>query len=224
MKDKAERVQSVAIFDLDGTLAERDTFVPFLTGILIQAPSRWPRTVPLVYGLLLYFLALRNNTWLKSLFLRHILGGISAAKIKLWGEVFADRLIASGLRAKGLSRLKKHLEAGHDVVLATASPDIYVEPLALKLGIKKTVCTRMERDINGQFTGQIEGENCKGIEKLSRVISLLDEDNEKRTVYAYSDNHADLPLLQWSNRPVLICPTAQLACWAKELGALVERW
>lgn len=224
MRQEATRVQSVAVFDLDGTLTVRDTFVPFLVGILIRTPSRWLRTVPLAFGVLLYFLALRDNTWLKSHFLRHILGGISTDRIELWGAAFADRLIASGLRAEGLRRLKNHLEAGHDVVLATASPDIYVEPLVFKLGIEKFVCTRTERDGVGRFTGRLDGKNCKGIEKLSRVIALLDDDNENRTAYAYSDDHADLPLLRWSNCPVLICPTPQLARRARELGALVERW
>ena len=87
----------VAVFDLDGTITYKDTYVDFLIYCLRKRPQRIFRGGALLAYLCAYKCRLRSNHWLKARYLGAIAGGL--------GGVQLDKLCAefSELTLKNLS-------------------------------------------------------------------------------------------------------------------------
>lgn len=224
----------IAVFDLDGTLTRRDTFLPFLCGYLGRYPARAWRLLFLPLALVWIVSVLSRatghgpratqqtrRTAIKQAVLRAFVGGAPHTGIAAWGESYAARVADKGLRPGCLAALRDHLAAGDRVLLATASFDVYVAPLARRLGIEEVICSRLAWDGAGRVAG-IDGGNCRDREKLRRVRTRLGADGAG--VIAYSDSHADMPLLEWAERAVAVSPTPPLARAAAESGFDVRHW
>lgn len=81
-------------------------------------------------------------------------------------------------------------------IIISASPEFLLAPIAKELGVRTLIATRMDK-----HTGKIEGENCRGIEKLRR----LKAHNEAIAINEfYSDSLSDMPLLELAQKPYLV--------------------
>lgn len=212
----------VVVFDLDETLTHYDTFLPFLRGYL----RRHPRRALGLLGLPLRLLAFwrwGRRTWVKCNVLLAFVGGEPRARLQTWAKEFVDHLLQTAMRPASLQRLRAHQAAGDRVILATASFDIYVQPLAQRLGIDEVLASCVAWDARDRLAG-IQGENCRDREKLARLKDLLGADFPAARVIAYSDSHADLPLLAWAGQGVAVSPTPRLAQRAEALGLRIEQW
>lgn len=213
-----------AVFDLDGTMTRGDTYLPYLIGFLMKNPWRLPRTLWLPSALALYYTGVRNNTWLKTAFLKSVLADLCRADIDNWTGVYVKRLLRDAMRPRALERLDQHRGRGDRLVLATASLDIYVEQLADHLGFDDVVCTRIAWSPEGRLTGDLDGGNCYGETKLSRVRDLLSKAASGSPMTFYSDHHSDLPLLRFATRAVVINPSRRLRDAADGLGFEIQDW
>lgn len=216
-------MQRIVIFDLDVTLTRYDTFLPFVTGYLRYARRR--RGLEL-WKLPLYLLAFwrwGDRTWVKTCVLRAFMGGERRWRIEDWADRYADYLMENAMRESGLAELRRHQDNGARVILASASFDVYVERLAERLGIDEVLATRVHWNERGRLTG-MQGENCRDHEKLRRVRGLLTGVEYGHGVTAYSDSHADLPLLSWAENGVAVCPSKRLFHQIAGLGLDVAHW
>ena len=94
---------------------------------------------------------------------------------------------------------------GHAVLLASASLDPYLLPLAASLGVDGVVCTRLERAGDGKLTGRLDGANCRGAEKARRVREWLQEhDLTGAELWAYGDSKGDDELLALADHPLRV--------------------
>ena len=91
------------------------------------------------------------------------------------------------------------------------------------LGFDDLVCTRAHWTASRRLSGGIEGSNCYGQNKLERVRPLC-EPREDWWIVSYSDHLSDLPLLEWSDRPVAVSPSSGLRRAAGERGWAIEDW
>ena len=194
----------IVLFDLDGTLTRRDTYLPFLGLCLKQFRIRRLSLAALSFHILLYKFGIIDNHQLKEIFLERTLSGITLEDLKPVAERFVLDLIDSGLRKPVIQRLNAHLNEGDKVILVTASFDFYVIKLARKIGINHVVCTRAEVN-DGILTGRILGKNCHGEEKVRRLENLLSESDWDFSVL-YTDHYSDHPLLKKVNKGILVEP------------------
>ena len=215
---------AVTVFDLDHTLSRRDTFLAYLLGVLVRHPARWPRSVPLPAAVLWHKSGRRDNHWLKRTFLKAILGGLERSALETWTGQFVPALLERGLWRRGLEAIEDHRRAGDRLVLASASPDLYVEPLARALGFELVVCTRLAVDPAGRLTGELTGENCYGRAKLRRLEAALGPLAPGTRLTAYTDHHSDLDLLRRATHPVAVNPTLALQRQARAIGIPIEDW
>ena len=214
----------VAVFDLDGTITRRDTFLPFLLGHLQRTPARWPAVPRLVGAAALFSTGRIDNNLLKAAFLRALLAGAAADDLRPWAAAFLDALIETGLRREALPALAAHRAAGWTLLLATASPDLYVMPLAARLGFDAVVCTRLAQDHAGRFTGGMAGGNCYGAEKAARVAAWRRATPVRGPLWVYTDHHADLPLLDMADRRIGVSPSRRLRQAAAGHGISLVAW
>ncbi|GAB3671218.1 HAD family hydrolase [Salinisphaera aquimarina] len=214
--------QRIVVFDLDVTLTRYDTFLPFVIGYLRYQRKR--RSLSLWrLATLLKFWHWGDRTWVKTQVLRAFLGGQPRARIEAWADRFIEELMADAMREQGLAQLRRHQQEGARVILASASFDVYVVRLAKRLGIEEVLATRVAWNARGRLVG-MDGENCRDDEKLRRVKVMPDMPEQGRGVTAYSDSHADLPLLSWAENGVAVCPSKRLFHQVGGLGIEVARW
>lgn len=215
---------SIIVFDLDGTLTKRDTYLPFLLGYLFRHPWRFIRTLHLPFAVLIHLLGLRSNSWLKQVFLKACMGDLSRKSLIPWVKNFTQSLLHSGLRAGAIKKLHQYKKDGATLVLVSASLDIYVEEIGYSLGFKHIICTQVKWDENDCLMGELLTENCYGHEKVRRIIKWLRENQQEHVDIAYTDHHSDLPLLQWANVGVAVNPTEKLRLVSQETQIEMETW
>jgi HAD superfamily hydrolase (TIGR01490 family) len=217
-------VSELVLVDLDGTLTRRDTYLPYLLGWLRLHPERLPGTWPLPSAVVMHALRFRDNTWLKTTFLKAVCAGCPRDALVAYGGAFAADVVARGLRKGARARLQQHRAAGDRLVLVSASLDLYVEALAARLDFDAVLCTPAATDAAGRLTGGLAGPNCYGAGKLARVRAWLAETGWRDPIRCYSDHHSDLPLLGFVDRPVAVNPTPRLVRQAARAGIPVENW
>jgi len=204
----------LAIFDLDGTLTRRDTYVPYLLGLLARYPLNLFRASTLVGPLLLHLLGKKSNGWLKDRFLQVICKNVPRDTINRWSRQYGERVFNQRLRPQLLERLVAHRAHGHRILLATASLDLYAETIAQALKCDAVISTTTLID-----PCRLDSPNCYGPEKLRRVAEWKQQHEPESWTVVYTDHHADLPLLEWADHAVVVSPTPRLLRYARTNAA-----
>lgn len=188
-------MESVAVFDFDGTITRRDSLVAFL---MTAVPSSrfFAKAVTLTPQVIAYRLRVRPGSRLKEDVLKRFFAGMPAECFAQLAQRFAEREVPRLVRPAALDRLRWHICEKHRVVITTASLEAYVRPWAVRNGIESVLGTRLEIDARGLLTGRIDGLNCYGAEKVARLQGLLGDGLSRSTVYAYGDSKGDRELLR----------------------------
>src|SRR5688500_349482 len=130
-----------------------------------------------------YALKVVPNDVAKRRLLRHFFAGATRAELAAWSASFAD-VIEALVRPGARERLQWHRAQGHDVVLVSASLDVWVRPWAERHGLA-LLCT--EGRFDGEvFTGDLCTANCHGAEKEARIRQALALDAYER-IWGYGD-------------------------------------
>lgn len=198
----------VAAFDVDGTLTTRDCVLPYLAlvrgrlGLATDLVRATPRLAsPLVR---------QDRSGLRAVVNQRMLGGRALADLVRVGEGFAERVARERLRDDTCRRLRWHLEQGHEVVLVSASYELYLRRLAELIGARAALGTRVAV-VDGTTTGGLDGPNCRGPEKVVRLHRWLASHHHGREqveLWAYGDSSGDAELLAdadhavWVRRPI----------------------
>ena len=181
--------KKIAIFDFDGTLTKRDTLFSFLIfcfgtkkvfiGLFFLSPF-----------IVSYLLKIYSNDLAKKRLLRYFFKNQSADKIKKLAEKFINNSFEKHLRKNVVKRLKWHQNKGHTTILISASIDLYIFLWGDKYKFDFIECTVLEQK-NGLYTGEIKGNNCYGIEKVSRLKVLFGKNFFDNEIYGYGDGYGD---------------------------------
>ncbi len=192
----------VAVFDLDGTLTRRDTFLPFLISYAWRQ-RRWRPLLSLPFWLALYALRVLSDRAAKQRVLIAFLRGQSRVQVEGHADWFCRLWVSRRLREDVVERLRGHQQAGDRVILLSASPDVYVGAIGRMLGIEEVLCTRVAGD-EQCWDGTLVGDNCKGEGKVRRLSEHLAAAAPPAGSWAYGDSKSDLPLLHWVGNGLLV--------------------
>lgn len=187
----------VAVFDLDGTLTRRDTLAPFLRAAV--GPTRTMlaavRTAPSLVR------AWRNRDardGAKERLLVAAIGGRTERELRDASERFAPTV---ALRDDIVAHLRSHQSAGHETVVLSASPTLYVDAIARRLGIDAVIATDLEV-VDGIVTGRFSGRNCRAAEKLARLLAWLGERDVE--LHAYGNAPDDDAVLARADHAIYV--------------------
>lgn len=128
------------------------------------------------------------------------------------------------MRPQAISTLRHHLEAGHDVVIISATNDFVVSAIAERFGIEQAnvLATPLEVN-NNRYTGKLTDKPNFKDGKLYHLTKWLDGQKDQGITYdktyAYSDSKNDLPLLEWADVAIAVTPDDVL-----HAHALAHRW
>jgi phosphatidylglycerophosphatase C len=193
------RRPGVAAFDFDGTLARRDTLVPFLRQAcgnrrVALATARAARRS-------------RSRDDLKLALLASLFRGWPEARLHDLGRTYSATLPAL-FRPEIAERVRWHQAEGHAVVIVSASLDAYLRPLGDALGVDGVLAVELMANTDGVLTGAVVGgTNTRGPGKVERLRTWLDGRFGSGTeveLWAYGDSAGDEELLALADHPTWV--------------------
>ncbi|MGH6955454.1 MAG: HAD-IB family hydrolase, partial [Caulobacteraceae bacterium] len=107
-------------------------------------------------------------------------------------QTFAAELGRTLLRPDALRAWNRWRDEGARLVIVTASPETVVAPIARGLGADRLIGTRLAFDAQGLVTGDFEGENCRGPEKVRRLREAFGEGVALAAAYGDTDGDAEM--------------------------------
>ena len=219
--------QTLALFDLDHTLLSGDSDVLWCDwlmreGVLDRA-SFEPRNAAMEAGY-------KAGTVSVAEFCGFYVGTLAGRSLAQW-EPLRQRFLAEEIVPRipeaAHQQVRHHQDAGHTVVLTTATNRVITELTARHLDIAHLIATECEVGADSCFTGRVAGTPNMREGKVTRLQAWLGERGTSLQALdsvAYSDSMNDAPLLSAAHRAVAVDPDPRLAALAAERGWTVLRW
>ena len=182
---------NLALFDFDGTISSRDSFLLFMKHA--ESRSFYGACCFLSPLILLYLARLYPNQKLKEKFLRHLFQGRKIGHLRDLANGFCRDQLPGIIRPEASDKIDEHQARGDGVCVVTATPRFILEPWCLHRGLH-IIGTELEIDAEDRVTGSLRGKNCRGQEKVERIRGEYRLDDYEQ-VYAYGDTDGDLPML-----------------------------
>ncbi len=194
MSDNPDSKPTMVAFDFDGTITRVDTFKAFFKWVV--GKRRYYGALCRHFFILVGFaLGMVDGGRAKQALITSFVKGMSLQDFTDLAHKFAETH-RHLLRPAALDALAAHLDAGHAVVVVTASVEQWVAPLLD--GKVPVIATRLETDGNGMLTGRMDGLNCRGAEKVKRLEQWLEGQGaaplaeHRLVVYGDSDGDNEL--------------------------------
>ncbi len=191
MMDDPLESETLVAFDFDGTLTARDSFTAFLAWKAGQ--QGWWIGILMLSPALLSYVFHRDRGRLKGQFIRHFLAGQTLESVENSARDFAQGHAQALLRPDAVAAWRRWRAMGAKIVIVTASPETIVAPFARGLGADLLIGSRLSVDANGKIRGPLDGANCRGAEKVKRLIQALGTDI--KLTAAYGDTSGDKEML-----------------------------
>ena len=186
-----ESCVELALFDLDGTITNRDTFAGFLK--FIKGRPRFYAGVacliPVVAG---FFLGLIPAWRAKELMSMFFFRGMDADELERLGVRYSREKLPGIVRPQALERIEWHKAQGHTIIVVSASIDLWIKEWCRSRGAG-LIATKLEVK-GGRITGRFLTRNCSGKEKVKRIEAEVDLARFDR-IYAYGDSSGDRAML-----------------------------
>lgn len=175
----------IDVYDFDGTIYDGDSTVDFYLYCLRRHP-KIARRLPSVAaaGLRKLFARGYDLTAFKSVFF----GFVQDVDVQAMAGAFWQEEATRGKLGAWFQTTPRDLP----FVIASASPEFELAPIARELGAAALIATRTDAR-----TGVIEGKNNKSNVKIARIRALYGEDVRVRAMYT-DDLIADGPLVAWA--------------------------
>jgi phosphatidylglycerophosphatase C len=212
----------LALFDLDGTLSRRDTFLPFAAGLLWRHPARWPRLALLAWPALGYLLRRIDRGALKGAVIHLLFAGLPRPTVADWARRYAQIVVPGRMFADAVSAFRQHLAEGDHVVLLSASPDLFVPEIGRELGAHEVICTAIRWEAD-RLDGRLAGPNRRDHEK-ARVLAALRAAHPGLPVIAYGNSPPDLIHMQHCEAAVYVNAAPALAASLGARGMRCVSW
>jgi phosphatidylglycerophosphatase C len=193
---------ALIVFDLDGTLVDGDT----TTAWMIRRIGRsWLRTAAAIAVAPFAFLLSSHSAsrrWGASVLLWIASIGQGEFELRNSFRAFAHQINAGdgpvAWRSAGLEILRRHLEQGDTVVVATAAPAWLAEALIGEVGLSVAV---VGSTLTPCLRGWVGRRHCRHQEKCA---ALSEAGYGVQWDAAYSDSFDDLPLMARAARAYLV--------------------
>ncbi len=177
------------VYDFDGTIFRGDSTMHFWLYCLRKQPGL-ARHLPRQIGALIMMAAKRwdltRGKGVFFCFMRNI--DVERMAALFWDDPGTKKRLGEWFQPQ---------DSELPVVIASASPEIMLAPIARAYGVKHLIGTRVDTR-----TGELIGKNCKSAEKIERLYAL-EPDAKVRAMYT-DDVRADGPLLAMAQQKYLV--------------------
>ena len=212
----------LALFDLDNTLLAGDS--DFEWGQFLIGQGVLDREVHLARNVQFYE-DYKAGTLDIHAFLDFQLKPLSThprSQLDAWHALYMEKKVRPMMTDKARQLVQKHRENGDLMVIITATNSFVTRPIASEFGIEHLIATEPEEEIDGQFTGRVDGVPSFKEGKITRLNQWLESRGQRlqdfESSWFYSDSHNDLPLMKMVDHPVAVDADPQLTEYAQVHG------
>lgn len=196
-----------ALFDFDGTLCKGDSIIRFCTFARKQKLSTRRQLLAGLWAAAQFKAGRITIEKAKQIALQWM-EGRSELEMQDVAQRFCREVLVPRFFPEGIAALQKEKEEGAIVLLITASPSFYLEPMRDILGVADVIGTRMDVDPDGLYTSLV-GDNCRGLQKPLRLAEYLASKGDRLDYdasAAYGNSTGDVPMLEVCSRKVAVNP------------------
>ncbi|MDA3076952.1 HAD-IB family hydrolase [Campylobacter sp. JMF_04 NA10] len=182
-------------FDFDGTITRDDSlleFIAYVVGFKKFFHGIF-RLSPILLG---YKLGLCSNNFTRRRLMVHFFGGMSVDKFAKICKKYSTTHIEDIIKFEAMAKIKEYIANGDKVVIVTASLEDWLAPWCKENGLE-LLGTKIEKK-GGVITGEIEGLNCYGAQKVARIKEAYDL-SEFEKIIAYGDSRGDKEMLEFAD-------------------------
>ena len=202
---------NLALFDFDGTLCKKDSF----TGFIFYALSKRhivKQGLKILPWIQAYYLNIYPANAMRVKIFNAMFKDAKASEIQDIAEEYAYQVMGQ-LDVKIYQQLLAHQEQGDDIILVSASIDIYLEIICHLLNIN-LICTGTEI-IDGKYSGHYSTPDCSSEQKKIRILEQYNIDQYQK-IYAYGNSEEDLDMLSLADFKYMVGEDRVLPQIAKE--------
>lgn len=182
--------KNLALFDFDGTLCKKDSF----TGFIFYALSKRhivKQGIKILPWIQAYYLRLYPAHRMRPKLYASMFKDSHAEEILQLTQDYAATLVDK-LDSALFNQLRQHQQLGHDVVIVSASLDLYLKPVCSYLNID-LICSEVEIKA-GKITGFYQTADCSNEQKKIRILEKYNMDDYAE-IYAYGNSYEDEEML-----------------------------
>ncbi|WP_035611991.1 HAD-IB family hydrolase [Haloferula sp. BvORR071] len=217
---RAKSDRGLALFDLDGTLIAWDTQMLFCDHVLKR--EGWRRAYLLFFAAFLPAAKVLGDEGMKRVFLSY-LWGTDRPQLEIWVRDFVAEFFPARCYPEMLEKLQAHRDAGHLTVLASASPEFYVQEVGRVLGFDLAFGTPVEFERRVPLLpGLVNHKSGEKVRRLSEIMKRSADGLWPRS-HGYSDSSADLPMLECCVENTLVNPSSSLTRIGEARGWEIAR-
>ena len=198
-------MKKLAIFDVDYTITRKETLMELFKFVIKEDKRNIIYLPRAIFSGFMYAIKVYDEKRIKESFLKFI-DGKTEKEIKLLVERFYKNRLSKILYEDAIKMMKNLKQEGYSVYLISASPEFYLYELYAIEEIDKIIGTKFLFE-EGIFKRRMDGNNCKGYEKVNRLKEVLSEENievDFANSYMFSDSLSDKPLFDLVGKPYLI--------------------
>ncbi len=193
----------IAIFDFDGTLTTKDTFIEFARQT-VGTRKLFSAIFRNALWLIRWKLGLCEGGKAKEHLFTSLYKGMSYQVFKDYGHDFAPH-ISTITNTDIVDLMDRHVKAGHRVYIVSASIPEWIAPWALLHGIPsdRILGTNIAVDADKHITGRFSSPNCNGEEKVRRIREV-ETQLDNCTIFAYGNSSGDKPMLDLATHATMV--------------------
>lgn len=211
-------MDKLAIFDVDYTITRKETLMQLFKYVIIKDIRNIKFLPRALYSGLMYSIKIYDEKKVKESFLKFI-DGIDEKELTLLIKSFYKDVLEKILYKDAIEMMKDLKQKGYKIYLISASPEFYLSEFYAIKEVDMIIGTKFALK-DGKFIRRMQGENCKGEEKVRRLKEVLKRDNidvDYKNSYMFSDSLSDKPLLD-------LVGNAYLINYKKKINFEVLKW
>jgi HAD superfamily hydrolase (TIGR01490 family) len=198
-------MEKLAIFDVDYTITKKETLMQLFKYVIMKDIKNIRFLPRALYSGFMYSINIYDEKRVKESFLKFI-EGIEEKDLALLVKNFYKDVLEKNLYEDAIKMMKNLKSKGYKVYLISASPEFYLREFYSIKEVDMIIGTRFTLE-SGKFIRKMQGENCKGEEKVKRLKEVLEKENievDYKNSYMFSDSLSDKPLLDLVGNAYLI--------------------
>lgn len=199
MYAESAKNKNLALFDFDGTLCTKDSFTGFIF-FALRKRHIVKQGIKILPWIQAYFLNVYPANSMRPKLFKAMFSDMPSNEMFSLANQYSHQL-RNNLNPELYRQLLKHKHQGDDVVIVSASVNLYLKDIAEMLEVD-LICTVAEIK-DEQFTGNFSTPDCSSEQKRIRILEKYNLENY-HSIYAYGNSKEDLDMLSLADYTFMV--------------------
>lgn len=208
----------IAFIDIDGTLIKGQSQKYFITFLRKKGFLNFADSLVIYSWFTLYKLGVLNNSkWILNFTLRKF-KGVESAYIDSLMDEFYDSVLRNKLYRYSKVMIETLVKSGIEVVMLSSAVEPIVRIISKELNSGGDyICTLLEKDNFGKFTGRISGQHIYSETKTDSAVEYLQGRSiDSNNTIIISDHYSDKNMLKNFKNSIIANPDTNMRIWASK--------